>query len=102
MTSILGGTWRRDRLNVQESLNNSMLDSYLLDMEILLDNFGSLSLIGDVRAPFSAGVLGEGVLGDGEDVAQVAKEAGHYGGGGAPKPQHAHGDVQAGLPPKWG
>lgn len=71
-------------------------------MEILLDNLGSLSLIGDVRTPFSAGVLGEGVLGDGVDVAQVAEEGGHCGGGHAPKPQHAHGDVQAGLPPKWG
>ena len=89
MTSILGGTWGRDRLNVQESLNNSPRNSYLLDIEILLDNFGSLFLIRDVRTPFSAGVLGEGVVGDGVDEAQAAKQGGHCGCDHVP--QHAYG-----------
>ena len=59
-------------------------------MEILLDYFGPLPLIRDVRTAFSAGVLGEGVLGEGVDVAQLAKESGQRGCGNAPQPHHGH------------
>ena len=62
---------------------------YLIDVEILLNNFGSLFLILDVRTPFSAGVLGEGVVGGGVDEAQVAKKGGHRGCDHVPQPQHA-------------
>lgn len=58
-------------------------------MEMLFDNFGSLFLIRDVRTPFSAGVLGEGVVGDGVNEAQAAKQGGHCGCDHVP--QHAYG-----------
>ena len=61
-------------------------------MEILLDYFGPLPLIRDVRTAFSAGVLGEGIFGDRVDVAQLAEESSQPGCGHAPQPHHAHGD----------
>ena len=61
-------------------------------MEILLYYFGPLPLIRDVRDAFSAGVLGEGIFGEGVNVAQLAEESGHRGCGHAPQPHHAHGD----------